>query len=71
MYDKQCLMCTNISRDDSRLMLALLLFMKIDMARRRGNRADETVTPPDLTQVVTDLQRQITEQQQVITALMN
>ena len=41
------------------------------MARRRNTRADEIAPPPDLMHVVTELQRQVTEQQQVINALMN
>ena len=41
------------------------------MARRRNTRADEIAPPPDLMHVVTELQRQVTEQQQMITALLN
>ncbi|XP_042396438.1 uncharacterized protein LOC121986538 [Zingiber officinale] len=41
------------------------------MARRRNTRAEETEPPPDLMHVVTELQRQVTEQQQMITALLN
>ena len=40
------------------------------MVRTRNARTEGTVTPPDLTQVVADLQHQITEQQQLITTLM-
>ncbi|XP_074565164.1 uncharacterized protein At2g33490-like [Curcuma longa] len=38
---------------------------------RRGNRTNETVNQPDLTHLVAELQRQITEQQQTINTLMN
>lgn len=41
------------------------------MTRRRNARTEETVPPPDWAQVVTELQRQLTEQQQMIAAMMN
>ena len=41
------------------------------MTRRRNARTEETVPPPDWAHVVTELQRQLTEQQQMIAAMMN